>query len=178
MPSRDILLEIGTEEIPARFLPGELRDIKLIVTGALDDARIAHCEAESYATPRRLAVIVRGVDGMQIDEVREVFGPPKQAAYDKQGNLTKAAIGFAKGQGVSPDAITIKDKEGKGQYVCFTVEDKGRPTADVLPGLLKDCVLKLNFPKSMRWGDGTVRYARPIHWIVALYGSEVMEFDL
>ena len=178
MPSRDILLEIGTEEIPARFLPGELRDIKLIVAGALDDARIAHCEAESYATPRRLAVIVRGVDGKQIDEVREVFGPPKQAAYDKQGNLTKAAIGFAKGQGVSPDAITIKDKEGKGEYVCVTVEDKGRPTADVLPGLLKDCVLKLNFPKSMRWGDGTVRYARPIHWIVALYGSEVMEFDL
>ncbi len=178
MPSRDILLEIGTEEIPARFLPGELRDIKDIVTRALDDARIAHCETESFATPRRLAVIVYGVDGMQTDETREVFGPPKQAAYDKQGNLTKAAIGFARGQGVEPEALQVKDKEGKGEYICVTVEDKGQPAADVLPGLLKDCVLKLNFPKSMRWGDGTVRYARPIHWIVALYGSEVMEFDL
>ena len=178
MSKRDILLEIGTEEIPARFLPAELKDIKTIVSGLLSDARIAHGEAVSYATPRRLAVIVRHVDEMQRDETREVFGPPKKAAYDKEGKLTKAALGFAKSQGVSPDAITIKDKEGKGEYVCVTVEDKGRPTADVLPVLLRDCVLRLNFPKSMRWGDGTIRYARPIHWIVALYGSEVMEFDL
>ncbi len=176
--SRDILLEIGTEEIPARFLPAELKDIKTILFSLLTEARIAHGEAVSYATPRRLAVIVHDVDEMQRDETREVFGPPKKAAYDKDGKLTKAALGFAKGQGVSPDAITIKDKEGKGEYVSVTVEDKGQPTAEVLPGLLKDSILALNFPKSMRWGDGSLRYARPVHWIVALYGSDVMGFDL
>ncbi len=176
--AKDILLEIGTEEIPARFLPAELKDIKTILSIALSEARIAHGEAVSYATPRRLAVIVRDVDEMQTDETREVFGPPRKAAYDKEGKLTKAALGFAKGQGVSPDAITIKDKEGKGEYIAVTVEDIGQPASEVLPGLLKDAILKLSFPKSMRWGDGSMRYARPVHWVVALYGSDVMGFDL
>ncbi len=178
MSKRDILLEIGTEEIPARFLPAELKDIKTIVSGLLSDARIAHGEAVSYATPRRLAVIIKDVDEMQRDETREVFGPPKQAAYDKEGKLTKAALGFARSQGVDPEAITIKDKEGKGEYVCVTVEEKGLPTAEVLPEALRDVVLGMHFPKSMRWGDGTIRYARPVHWIVALYGDETMGFDL
>jgi glycyl-tRNA synthetase beta chain len=175
---RDILLEIGTEEIPARFLPGELRDIKDIALKALDEARIGHGEAESYATPRRLALIVRDVDEMQADETREVFGPPKKAAYDKDGNLTKAAEGFARGQGIDPAKLEVKDKEGKGEYICATVEDIGQAAVEVLPGLLKDCILKLNFPKSMRWSDGTMRYARPVHWVVAIYGAETLEFEL
>lgn len=175
---RTLLLEIGTEEIPARFIPRALEEVKELFAKKLSEARLSHGSIQSHATPRRLAVIVDDVSDMQRDEVREVFGPPKSAAYDKEGNLTKAAIGFAKSQGVDPEGITVKDKESKGGYIVVTVEEKGLRAQEVLPGILKDVVLSLNFPKSMRWGDGTIRYARPIHWVLALYNGRTVEFDI
>lgn len=178
MASKPIVLEIGTEEIPARFLPRSLADIKELATKKLTDARIGFGAMRSYATPRRLALIVEDVADMQLDEVREVFGPPSKAAYDKDGNLTKAALGFARSQGVDPQALTVKPKEGKGEYLAATVQHKGQPTVDVLSALLKDVLLSINFPKSMRWGNGTMRYARPVHWVVAIYGGQTLDFDL
>jgi len=178
MSTRSLLLEIGTEEIPARFIPRELEEIKTLAAKILDEAAVGHGELSSYATPRRLAVIINDIPLKQEDRVREAFGPPKQAAFDKDGNPTKAAIGFAKSQGIDPSALTIKPKEGKGEYVCAVVEEKGREVKEILPELLQKVVLSMNFPKAMRWGDGTVRYARPIHWIVALFGSESVEFEI
>jgi glycyl-tRNA synthetase beta chain len=178
MSKRDILLEIGTEEIPARFMPAALKSIKEITEKALDEARISHGELVSHATPRRLAVIVSDASDMQADEVREVFGPPKQAAYAPDGSLTKAALGFARSQGIDPEKLEVKPKEGKGEYLCGVVEDKGKAVVEILPDLLKNVVLAMHYPKSMRWGDGTMKYARPIHWVVALFGDEIITFDL
>jgi glycyl-tRNA synthetase beta chain len=184
MASRNLLLEIGTEEIPARFIPDALVKLKrsihdeLLLKRNIPNADKVFDAIRTMGTPRRLVAIISDLPDMQDDRVEEVFGPPKKAAYDADGNLTKAAIGFARSQGVDPVKLKVKDKEGKGEYICATVEDKGKPVADVLPEALRDVVLSLNFPKSMRWGNGTIRFARPIHWIVALYGKDVVEFEL
>jgi glycyl-tRNA synthetase beta chain len=176
-PVAPLLLEIGTEEIPARFIPQALSQLRELTGKALGENRIRFGETGVYGTPRRLAVIVSGVEARQEDSLREAFGPPKKAAFMSDGTLTKAALGFAASVGVDPDKLVVKAK-GKGEYVAAVVEEKGLPSVDVLPELLKKVVLSLSFPKSMRWGDGSLRFARPIHWIVALYGSEALEFEI
>lgn len=175
--TKDILLEIGTEEIPARFIPGVLRDLKSIAESTFKQSNIEFAATSSMATPRRMALKISGVAVQQEDRVREAFGPPKQAAYGPDGALTQAALGFARSQGVAPESLVIKQK-GKGEYIAAVIEEKGQPTETLLPEVLKKIVLSLNFPKSMRWGDGTVRFARPIHWIVALFGSDTVRFEI
>jgi glycyl-tRNA synthetase beta chain len=183
MSDRPLLLEIGVEEIPARFLPGALENLKqvinqeLLVKKNIPDAEEIFNGLKTMGTPRRLAAIVEGLPAMQADRVEEVFGPPKNIAYNEDGSLSKAGEGFARSQGVAPEDLVVKQK-GKGEYVAAVVTEKGRPILDVLPEALKEVVLSLHFPKSMRWGDGDLRFARPIHWIVALYGGDVVGFQL
>ena len=122
-----VLLEIGTEEVPSRFLPGAIRDLKAIAAKTFGEYRVDYADSIVYATPRRLALIVTGITATQKDMVREVFGPAKKAAYDDQGNPTKAASGFAASLGIQVTDLSLKQK-GKGDYVVAVVEEKGKET--------------------------------------------------
>ena len=172
-----LLLEIGTEEIPSRFLPDAIRDLRAIAEKTLDEYRIDHAGCTAYATPRRLALIINGLAAAQRDMVREVFGPAKKAAFDGQGNPTKAAEGFAASLGVKVSDLAVKVK-GKGEYLVAVIEEKGTETKTVLPEVFKKIILSLHFPKSMRWGRGTMTFVRPIVWILAVSGSEKIEFEI
>lgn len=180
MKAEKLLLEIGTEEMPARFLPGAQNAISGILKDILKENHIDYDKAQGstsiYATPRRLAVIL-DVAVMKTGRESEVFGPPKKVAYNEEGTLTKAGEGFARSQGVKPEDLVVKRK-GKGEYIAAVVKEEDRPTAEILPEILKKLVLSIPFDKSMRWGDGEIRFARPIHWIVALYGKEVVSFEI
>jgi glycyl-tRNA synthetase beta chain len=177
MPTRPLLLEIGTEEIPARFIPSSLEQIRVVAEEIVKDNRLGLSGTKSFATPRRLALVVDGLEERQLDAASEVVGPPKNVAYDGKGNLTKAGIGFARKQGVSPESLRITQTE-RGEYVAAVKEEKGLPAQEVLPDVLRQIVLGLSFPKSMRWGEGSLRFARPIHWIAALYGTEPVDFEV
>lgn len=171
--SKDLLLEIGTEEIPAKFMPGALAQLENITKTKLAELRIVHGEVRTVGTPRRLAVIIRAVAGSQADKHSENKGPSVKIAFAEDGTPTKAALGFARGQGVDPSAFVVKDG-----YIYAVVQEVGRQTTELLPELLTDIINHLSFPKSMRWGDLDMRFARPIRWVVALFGSEVVPFTL
>lgn len=173
--SAELFIEIGAEEIPAaEVMPavGALRDA--LVAG-LDAKRLAHGEAKVHATPRRLAVIIPGVDARQKDETREVIGPPVKAAF-KDGQPTKAAEGFAKQNRVAVDAL-VRRETPKGEYLFAVVEEKGRAAAELLPELMVEAIAKIPFKRTMRWGYGDTAFIRPIQWIVGLFGGEVVRFS-
>ncbi|HEY3346327.1 MAG TPA: glycine--tRNA ligase subunit beta, partial [Nitrospirota bacterium] len=174
---KELLLEIGTEEIPAGFIPAALKAMEDMAAKALAGARLESASIRAMGNPRRLMLHVTGLPERQPDAVRESFGPPKSAAYDSEGHFTKAATGFAKGQGVDVDKLAVKMTE-KGEYLCAVVEEKGAPSGQVLAELLPKLILSLPFPKSMRWADRDIRFARPIHWILALFGGEVVHFEV
>jgi len=174
---KPFLLEIGTEEIPARFLPEGINSIKERISRLFENALIGFREARVFATPRRLAVLVEEVSERQKDKRTEIFGPPKKIAFDEKGNPTKAAIGFVKSQNVDIKDLKIVATE-KGEYVAAIIEEKGRETSKVLSELLPEFIRSIHFPKSMRWGNGTLRFARPIRWITALYGEETIHFEI
>lgn len=171
--TKDLLLEIGTEEIPAKFMPGALSQLENTTKAKLAELRISHGEIKAVGTPRRLAVIVREVAASQTDKHSENKGPSVKIAFAEDGTPTKAALGFARGQGVDPAALVVKDG-----YVYAIVQEAGRPTQELLPELLPNIITHLSFPKSMRWGDLDIRFARPIRWLVALFGNEVVPFTL
>lgn len=170
---KDLLLEIGTEEIPARFMPGILSQLKEIGGKKLADMRIGFSEIQTVGTPRRLALVVRGVDERQSDKESENRGPSVKIAFDASGNPTKAAQGFARGQGIDVDKLDVRDG-----YVWAVVHEQGQPVIELLPSLLPDIITSLTFPKNMRWGDLDIRFVRPIRWLVALYGNEVIPFSV
>lgn len=177
MEAQAVLMEIGVEEVPARFLPGALALLKNKAEEILRQERIAFREVRTYATPRRLAMIAEGILPRQEDRVSEVFGPPRHAAFTPEGAHTKAALGFASSHGVRPEELIVRTRD-KGEYVAAVVKEEGLPVGELLPGALRKIVLSLHFPKSMRWGNGTLRFVRPIHWILALYGEETVSFDI
>ncbi|MFB3925680.1 MAG: glycine--tRNA ligase subunit beta [Syntrophales bacterium] len=175
--ARELLLEIGTEEIPADFLPGTLKDMDEIIRREFSAERIRHGRIRTMATPRRLVLIVSDVEERQEDQVLEKIGPAKRVSFDEKGQPTKAAIGFAKGQGIDISQIeTIRTE--KGEYICARKKIPGEETQVILPGILSRFVLGIPFQKSMRWMDLTIRFARPIHWILALYGSDTVPFRI
>ncbi len=171
--AKDLLLEIGTEEIPARFMSGALEQLKNIATAKLTDLRIGHKDIEVLGTPRRLVLIVRDMAEDQTDMRSENKGPSVKIAFDENGNPTKAAQGFARGQGVEANALVVKDG-----YVYAMVEEEGKPVAGLLADMLTNLIDSLNFPKNMRWADLERRFVRPIRWMVALFGSEVIPFTV
>ncbi|NMA00930.1 MAG: glycine--tRNA ligase subunit beta [Clostridia bacterium] len=174
---RNLLLEIGTEEIPARYIPSSLKQLKELAQEKLEERRLDFASVEVYGTPRRLVLSVQGLKEQQKDLVLEVRGPAVKAAFDQEGNPTKAALGFAKGQGVEPHELTVKSTEN-GEYVFATKKEIGGNTSAVLPELLPEIILGVHFAKPMRWGNKELRYVRPIRWIVALYGQELIEFAI
>ncbi|HWR58927.1 MAG TPA: glycine--tRNA ligase subunit beta [Thermodesulfovibrionales bacterium] len=172
-----LLLEIGTEEIPARFLPSALMQLRDNAESLLNDHLIGFSEIKTYATPRRLALLAKGIPAMQKERVKEVLGPSKKVAFDENGAPTKAALGFAQSQGIEASSLTIKKKD-KGEYVVAIIQQEGAAVKELLPELLRKIVLSLNFPKAMRWGNGDLKFARPIHWIIALLSGEIIPFEL
>ncbi|MCX5904779.1 MAG: glycine--tRNA ligase subunit beta [Proteobacteria bacterium] len=177
MDEKDLLLEVGTEEIPAAFLTDALKALREKVIKELQARRIAFKDIKTMGTPRRLALIASGVAVAQEELIATKLGPAKSIAFDKDGSPTKAAIGFAKGQGI--DIADIKTvKTDKGEYICAEKKEQSELTIKLLPQILPDIILALPFRKSMRWGDLEVRFARPIHWIVALFGNTIVPFQL
>jgi glycyl-tRNA synthetase beta chain len=174
---KPLLIEIGTEEIPARFIPGGIGLFKKNLALLLSEANIEFGELCGFATPRRLAVYIEKVSRVQKERKTVVFGPPKKIAYDDRGNLTKAALGFAKAQNIDPHNLRVS-KTDRGEYVSATIEEPGRETQDVLAGALPELISSLQFPKSMRWGTGSLRFVRPIKWITAIFNGKKISFEI
>ncbi len=172
----DFLLEIGTEEIPAGFLKPGLDKFKNIFTEFLNNKKIVFNEIKTFGTPRRLIVYISNISEKQEDEIFTKTGPSKKAAFDENGNPTKAAIGFAKSQGVEPNDLETVETD-KGEYVAIKKVIKGEDTFDILKENLPILIKKLVFPKNMRWGDETISFVRPIHWIVAIFNEKVIPFN-
>ncbi|MCM0080085.1 glycine--tRNA ligase subunit beta [Geomonas sp. Red32] len=174
--AKDLFLEIGCEEIPAGFIPKAMADMEQIIRREFESARIEFGEIVTLGTPRRLALAVKGVAEQQPDAELVAMGPSKQVAFDADGNPTKAAQGFARGQGVDVSQLTIVATE-KGEYIAAKKSEIGRATAELLTEILPRLVTSIPFKKSMRWADLDVRFARPIHWIVALFDGVVVPFS-
>lgn len=176
MKTKELFLEIGTEEIPAGFIPRAMAEMEAMITRELTNARLTFGEVKTLATPRRLALVVRDIPAMQPDAEITATGPSKKAAYDAEGKPTKAAEGFARGQGVDVSELGSIVTE-KGEYLAVTKQVAGRPTHELLSEILPELVINIPFKKSMRWGNLDVRFARPIHWIVALFDGVVVPFS-
>jgi glycyl-tRNA synthetase beta chain len=176
--SGDLLLEIGTEEIPAWFLAKAIGDLAELARERLTAARLAHGDVKTVGTPRRLALAVAGLADRQTDVSEVVTGPPSKAAFDAAGKPTKAAAGFAQKMGVAVEALSVVEVPGKGAYVAARREEKGGETRALLPRLLGDLVRAVPWKKSMRWASLEEPFVRPVHWICALYGGEVVPLEL
>ncbi len=175
MPS--LLLEIGVEEMPARFVLPALQQLQEHLVALLQEERIPAQEVRTWGTPRRLVAFARRLPPYQEEGVREVRGPAVHAAYDPQGRPTQAALGFARAQGVAVEDLERRVTE-TGEYVFARVRLPQRPTLAVLAERLPRLVAGLSFPKTMRWADVDLRYGRPIRWITALLDDEVVPFEL
>jgi glycyl-tRNA synthetase beta chain len=176
--SSEFLLEIGTEELPASFVTHALRSMKSNAVELLGQARLGTdaFEVETLGTPRRLAIRVRGLAQHQPDRDETVMGPPWSAAFEANGTPKKAAVGFAKKHGVAVGDLR-KQTTDKGDYVSVRVHEAGKGTHEVLREILPVLCQRITFPKSMRWGDGEIAFGRPIHWIVSLLESDVVDFE-
>ena len=170
------LLEIGTEELPVGDLDSAIRQLKELVPAAFDRLRLTYDRVEVSGTPRRLAVLVTRLEGRQSDLETVVKGPPADRAFDADGRPTKAAEGFARGKGVDVADLQIVE-EGDKRYVAAVVREEGQPTAAVLAQMLPDLIAGLKFTRSMRWNRSNVAFSRPVRWLVALYGPDVVPFD-
>lgn len=168
----NLLFEIGTEEIPAKFMPGILKQLKELAAAKMQELRIPFEDITVYGTPRRMAFIAEGVAETQADVVVEAKGPSVKIAY-VSGAPSKAAQGFARGQGVDVKDLVVRDN-----YVYAVKHLAGQPVVELLPGLLMDILTSLSFPKTMRWADYEFRFVRPIRWMVALFGDQIIPVEI
>jgi glycyl-tRNA synthetase beta chain len=176
MHAKDLIFEIGTEEIPSSFAPRALTAIEDSLKKAFNSKGLSFNEIKAMGTPRRLSFIAKGLIDRQPDSVIEVKGPQKKAAFDDSGNPTKALIGFAGAQGAEVKDILVK-KTDRHEYVYVVKEIKGRDTEDLLPEILGNIMSADYFPKSMRWGSHDVSFARPVHWLFSMYGGKPVRFE-
>ncbi|HEB71692.1 MAG TPA: glycine--tRNA ligase subunit beta, partial [Nitrospirae bacterium] len=176
-PLKELLFEIGTEEIPSGYIKPAAQALKKSLAERLDSLNLSFTDIKTYSTPRRLAVSALNIPEKQEQRIVKSFGPPKKAAYAKDGSLTKAATGFAKSKGASVTDIKVEET-AKGEYIYLEVVEGGAKTIDLLAKQLPELLLGLPFPKSMRWGGGDIKFTRPIHWITAVYGGELVRFSI
>jgi glycyl-tRNA synthetase len=170
-----LLLEIGTEELPSADLDSALAQLSQLAPKLLDEAHLSHGPISVYGTPRRLAVLVAGLAPRQPNSESVVKGPPANRAFDASGAPTPAALGFARSKGVAVEALEVRELDG-GRYVTAVVRQTGRPAPAVLADLLPALIARLQFDKTMRWNASGVAFSRPIRWLVALYGEQVIAF--
>jgi len=171
------LLEIGVEELPAKYIKNTLKQLKEKFDFVLKNERLNYEEIKVYATPRRLTTIITGLAEGQEDLVEEVKGPSKRISFDDEGNPTKALLGFMRGQNIQLEDISFKEFKGE-EYVYARVLKKGQSTAEILSRKVPEIIRSLNFPKSMKWGGKNLRFARPIRWIVSILDDRVVDFQL
>lgn len=174
--SKNLLVEIGTEEMPARFINDAVTQLSVKLKKWLDESRVSYGDVKLYSTPRRLTVLINDVAEKQEDRVEELRGPAIKIAKDSEGNWTKAAIGFAKGQGLSVDDLYIKAIKDI-DYVFLNKEYKGEEVEGLLPAVLTEIIQGMTFPKNMRWGAQEIRYVRPIRWILTLFGENLIPVE-
>ena len=173
MDTKILLLEIGTEEIPAHAMPAILDQLKSLAEKSLTESRIAFGKIQTLGTPRRLALLVEDVATRQADAQSERRGPSTKIAFGADGKPSKAAIGFARGQKVAPEDLIVRDG-----YVYAVIREQGKPSAELFATLLPKIICDLSFPNNMRWGSLDFKFIRPIRWIVALFGDEVIPFEI
>lgn len=176
MSKRDLLLEIGLEELPARFVTASMNQLSDKVQKWLTEKAIEFGTVEAFSTPRRLAVLVKDVEESQKDIEEEAKGPAKKIALDSEGNWSKAALGFVRGQGMTSEDIYFKELKGV-EYAHVNKFIKGQPTLQLLSELA-EIISGMTFPKNMRWADQELRFARPIKWLIALFGHDVVPFSI
>lgn len=173
----DYLLEIGTEEIPAKFMENALVQLEELGSQKLERQRIKYKSIRTMGTPRRLALLIEGLAEREEDLLLKVRGPAKKAAFDATGQPTKAALGFARSQGVAVESLEVK-AVGNGEYLFAVKEEKGRPTVEVLAVIIPEIINEISFPKPMRWGVEEMRFARPIRWLVSLYDQQIIPIEI
>ena len=170
---RDLVFEIGVEELPSGALYSAIEQLQVSTPKSLDSARLEYDTISVIGSPRRLVIQVAGLSERQDDAVHTAKGPSVKAAFDADGAPTKAAEGFARGKGVPVESLTVVD-DGNGAYVYATVEEQGVQAIEVLPALLAGLAENIEWAKSQRWGSGDARFARPVRWMLALFGSDVV----
>jgi len=170
----EMLFEIGTEEIPAGYIQPALRFFAEGAKSHFDELGLSYGEVRTMGSPRRLTLAVRDLQERQPDRVVEHVGPSKQAGFDPQGNPSKAAIGFARSRGVGVESLKVAETP-KGEYLVAVEQVEGRAAVELLPEVLTALVREMPFPKSMRWGDGAITFARPIQWLLALLDGRVID---
>ena len=174
---KTLLLEIGTEEIPAGYIEPALETLTSTLLQKMTNARIDHGSAKIFATPRRLAVEVKKVAVKQKSMTSEILGPPERIGFDDKGELTVAAKKFAEKVGVAESNLTVKESD-KGRYLCAKITERGYPTRTLLKSILPEVILATPFPKIMKWAELDIEFARPIHTIIALLGDKIIPFSL
>ncbi len=174
---RDFLLEIGVEEMPSAFMGIALKDLENFAGQKLDEQRIEFSGINALGTPRRLVLHITGLKEKQPDAIIENKGPKKSSAFEQDGTPSKAAIGFARGQGIDVADLQVRELGGV-EYVYAIKQQTGGLTEDLLAGIVLGIVKSLNFPKSMRWGYYHTRFARPIRWLLCLYGDKFIDFQI
>jgi glycyl-tRNA synthetase beta chain len=172
----ELLLEIGVEELPYQFIAPALAALKDSAEQMLKDRRLAFQAALTLGTPRRLTLVVEGLASQQTSMIKEAMGPSKAVAFDQAGQPTRAATGFAAGQGVAVQDLQIR-RTPKGEYLFAVKLEQGRPANVILEELLPQLIAKLSFPKAMKWNSTGVRFARPVRWLVALYGGATLPIE-
>ncbi|OWZ83071.1 glycine--tRNA ligase subunit beta [Natranaerobius trueperi] len=174
--AKTLLFEIGTEELPARYIPKAINQIEVKSKKLFEEYKIGYSDLKVMATPRRLVLQAFGVEETQKSDTSKKRGPSKDIAYDKDGNPTKAVIGFAKGQGVEVEELQI-EKESDKEYVYAVKNVKGKETIQVLPDLFNQLIRSIEFPVKMFWRNRSEKFIRPVRWIVAMLGTEVVSFN-
>ncbi|WP_353683839.1 glycine--tRNA ligase subunit beta [Thermodesulfovibrio sp. 3907-1M] len=172
----NLLFEIGVEEIPARFIPQALNQLEENAKKIFSHFRINIEELKIYATPRRM-VFKAKISQEQASEEKLLWGPPTHVAFDEEGKPKEPAYAFAKAHGLDVYSLEVKQK-GKGSYVCAVIREKGKKTEEVLPEILKELFFSLSFPKMMRWGSGTIKFVRPVRWLMCLYNDKAVSFEI
>ncbi len=171
----DLLVEVGTEELPVADLDSVIEQLSERLPGVLDDLRLAHGLVHVMGTPRRLVMHVEQLTPRQLDQEQLVKGPPADRAFDSSGAPTKAAEGFARSKGLGVHDLQVVEMDG-GRYVAATLRQAGRPATEVLVEAFPNLLASLRFDKSMRWNRSNVYFSRPIRWLLALFGEQVIPF--
>jgi len=174
---QDLLFELGTEELPPVALKRLSQALASEFTAGLKDAMLDYSELQAYAAPRRLAIIAKDCDTRQPDREIQRRGPAIKAAFDADGNPTRAAEGFARSCGTSIEQLG-REKTDKGEWLSFNIQEEGKPADELLPGIADRALSRLPIPKRMRWGDTDAQFVRPVHWLLYLHGDAVVPCEL
>lgn len=175
--SRNYLLEIGVEEIPARYISNALEQIENNTAKIFKEEKVKYGSLEVFATPRRFSIIIKAIEDSKSVEELKIKGPAKKISFDEEGNPSKALQGFMRSQNVDKDSIIVEEFKGE-EYVYALVSKESKSLEEIIKENMADLIKSINFPKTMKWGGKKIRFARPIRWIVSLLDKDVIEFDL